>query len=302
MEPVLLSGSGHPRLAAAIARELGLEVGAATLERFPDGELHVEVLEDVGGRDVHLVQSVRPPSPERYLLELLLLADAARRAGARRVFAVISYLAYARQDRRGTAGEPLGARVVADLLPVVGIARAVALDLHSPAAEACFGVPLDHVSAIPLLAEELRASVRPGAVVVSPDLGGVKRAEILAGHLQLPVAVVHKTRAGTSDVTVRGIVGEVRGCSPIIVDDMISTGATLEAAIRALQDAGGSGEVTVAATHPLLVRGALERIARLPIRRLVTTDSVPIADDVPPWIARVSVASLIASAVARLSR
>jgi ribose-phosphate pyrophosphokinase len=301
MEPVLLSGSGNPPLAAAIGRELGLGLGKAIVERFPDDELHVEVLEDVRGRDVYVVQSLRPPA-ERTLLELLLVADASRRAGARSVIAAIPYLAYARQDSRVTGREPLGARVVADLLQVAGIDRVIVLDLHSPAAEACFGVPVEHLSAIPLLADELRATIGPGGVVVSPDLGGVARAEKYAKRLGLPSALVHKSRVSGAEVSVRGVIGEPRGCAPIVVDDMISTGATVDAAVRALQSAGCLDEITVAATHALLVAGAIERLARLPIRRLVTTDSVPLAGESPFPITRLSVAPMIASALARFTR
>lgn len=300
MEPVLLSGSGNPPLAAAIARELHVPVGRAIVDRFPDGELHVEVLEDVLGRPVCIVQPLRP-SPERTLLELLLLADAARRAGARSVMAAVPYLAYARQDRRVTGRDPLGARVVADLMAAVGIERAVVLDLHTPSVESCFAIPVEQVSAIPLLAEELRSDAVPGGTVVSPDIGGVKRAEAYARLLELPVAVVHKGRSG-AEVSVRAVIGDVRGYSPLVVDDMISTGATVEAAVHALQAAGCSSDVTVAATHALLAEGAIERLARLSIRRLVTTDSVQLPPHEGFAITQVSVAPLLASAIARLSR
>jgi ribose-phosphate pyrophosphokinase len=294
MVPVLLSGSGNAPLSAAIAQSLGWSLGKSVLERFPDGELHVEIQEEIRGRDVYVVQSLKPPA-EYYLLELLFLADAARRAGARHLVAVLPYLAYARQDRRVTGREPVGARVMAELIEGAGFDRVVVLDLHSPAVEGCFGVPLEHLSAIPSLAAELRDR-SSHAVLVSPDLGGVKRAEAYARLLDLPVVVVHKSRMSGIEVTVRRLVGEVRGCSPIIVDDMISTGGTMEAAIQALLDAGCSRDITVAVTHPLFVADAAEKLARLPIRRLVTTDTLP-PQPSPLPIRRVSVAPLLAHAI-----
>ncbi len=301
MNPVLLSGSANPPLGAAIAREMGLTVGRTILERFPDRELRVELLEEVRGRDVFVVQSLGPPA-ERPLLELLLLGDAARRGGARRLTAVVPYLAYARQDRRATGREPLAGRLVADLLQCAGFQAVVALDVHSAAVEGFFGIPLEHLSAIPLLAEALRGSVGEASVVVSPDLGGARRAEACAELLGLPVALVHKSRVTGSDVAVRGVTGNVRGCVPIIVDDMISTGGTIEAAVGALVEAGCAGEVTVAATHALLVGDAAERLARLPIRLLVATDSVLLAGDPPRGLRRVGVAPLLAAALRRLGQ
>jgi ribose-phosphate pyrophosphokinase len=295
MDATLFSGSGNPPLAAAIGRELGLPLGNAILGRFPDEELHVEVLADVRGRDAYVVQSLRPPA-ERALLELLLFSDALRRAGAASVTAAVPYLAYARQDKV-VPGRPLGARVVADLLQAAGIWRVVAVDLHSPAAEACFGIRIEHLSAIGLLAEAI-GPVANG-VIVSPDVGGVSRAEAYAKRLGLPVAIVHKTRLSGAEVAVGAVIGEVRGRSPIVVDDVISTGATIEAAVRALRGAGCNEEITVAATHSLLVGGASERLARLRIRQLVTTDSLP-TDGAPQFpVARVSIARLIAGALAR---
>jgi ribose-phosphate pyrophosphokinase len=191
--------------------------------------------------------------------------------------------------------------VIAEMLQIAGIERVIALDLHSPAAEACFSVPVEHLSAIPLLAEELRATSGDRGVVVSPDLGGVTRAETYAKLLHLPLAVVHKTRSSSSEVAVQGLIGEVRDCSPIVVDDMITTGATIEATVRALQAAGCRDQITIAATHPLLVGGAVERLARLRIRRLVTTDSLALSGEAPFPVTQVSVAALFAGALSSLA-
>lgn len=296
MRAVLMSGSSHPTLGEAIAKVLDLELGRCLVDHFPDGEHHVEVAEDVRGCDVYLVQPLGPPV-DAHLMELLLLVDACRRRGAARVTAVVPYLAYARHDRRETGREPLGARLVADLIRAAGVDRLVVVDLHSPAVEGCFNIPVDHPSAMPLLAEHLRQTASAGSIIVSPDLGAVKRAERYAALLKLPVAVVHKRRVSGSEVKAHNITGEVKGCSPIIVDDMISTAGTIEAAVHALLDAGCTPDVTVVATHALLVGPALERLQRLSLRRLLTTDSVPRPQRLPLPLEVVSIAPLLARSI-----
>jgi ribose-phosphate pyrophosphokinase len=301
MRVVLMSGSSHPTLGGAIAKVLGLEPGRCVVDHFPDGEHHVEVAEDVRGCDVYLVQPLGPPV-DSHLMELLLLVDACRRRGAARVTAVVPYLAYARHDRRETGREPLGARLVADLIRAAGVDRLVTVDLHSPAVEGCFNIPVEHLSAMALLAEHLRQTDLAGSVIVSPDLGAVKRAERYAAILKLPVAVVHKRRMSGSEVKAHNITGEVKGCAPILVDDMISTAGTIEAAVHALLDAGCTPEVTVVATHALLVGSALERLQGIPLRRLLTTDSVPRPQHLPLPLEVVSIASLVARAIELLHR
>jgi ribose-phosphate pyrophosphokinase len=296
MRVVLMSGSSHPALGAAVAQVLDLEQGRCITSRFPDGEHHVEVAEEVRGCDVYLLQPLGPPV-DANLMELLLLVDACRRRGAARVTVVVPYLAYARHDRRETGREPLGARLVADLIRVSGVDRLVAVDLHSPAVEGCFNIPVEHLSAMPLLADHLQRTAAPGSVVVSPDLGAVKRAERYAAQLKLPVAVVHKYRTSGSQVQARSITGEVKGCAPILVDDMISTAGTIEAAVIALLEAGCVRDITVVATHALLVGPAIERLQRLPIRRLLTTDSVPRPERLPFQVEVVSIAPLLARSI-----
>ncbi|WP_242343453.1 ribose-phosphate diphosphokinase [Anaeromyxobacter terrae] len=298
MRAILVGGSYHPALTAAIAAELGLTPAARTLERFPDGELHVAVKEPLRGADVYLVQPLGP-QPDAHLLELLFLADACRRAGAARVTAVVPYLAWARQDRRRADGEPLGARLAADLLSARAD-RVIAVDVHGAAAEGFFSVPLDHLTAIPALAAAIARVAPRDAVIVAPDLGAAKRAEAFGRLLALPSACVHKTRLSAREVAVRGVSGEVAGRAPIIVDDMISTGATIEAASRTLLAAGSRPELVVAATHALLVPGAAERLAALPLARLVVTDSLPVPET--PGLATevVPLAPLLAEAIRRL--
>ena len=223
MRTVLLAGSSHPSLSKSLAQELGVGLGNCSIVKFPDGECDVQVAENVRGADVFLVQSLHAPVGE-YLLELALMTDACHRAGAARVTAVVPYLGYARHDRRETGQEPLGARVMAELLSASRVERLICLDLHSAAVEGCFPQPVEHVSAVPVLVEALRAKLPKNSVVISPDLGAVKRAELFARPLGLNVAVVHKQRLSGSEVQAQGVVGEVAGCHAIVVDDMISTG------------------------------------------------------------------------------
>jgi ribose-phosphate pyrophosphokinase len=301
MKMSLFTGQANPSLAAAVAEHLGIPLGDLICERFPDTEEHIEVRESVRGHDVYLIQPTSPPV-DAHLLELLLLADACRRAGAVRLTAVMPYFGYARHDRRASGREPVGARLVTDLIRAGGIDRVVALDLHTPAIEGFFSTPLEHLSALTWLADAVRAVLPDNAVVVAPDLGAVKLAEGYARLLDLPVAFVHKTRLTGVEVAVRGIVGDVFHRVPVIVDDMISTGATIEAAARALLVESGAPRIMVVATHALLVGPAIDRLTALPIDRLITTDSVATRLDLPFAAEVVSVAPLLADAITRLHR
>lgn len=301
MQLVLLAGLANPALAKGVAQALGVNPADRELSRFPDGEIHVDVRETVRDADVYLLQPTVPPI-EANLLQLLLLADACRRGGAMRVTAVIPYFGYARQDRRATGREAVGARVVAGMLAGVGIDRIVAVDLHTAALEGVFSTALEHLTAVPALAAALGTPQRPFGVIVSPDAGATKLAERWARRFDLPVAVVHKTRLSGGAVQSRGVAGDVRGRRPLIVDDMISTGGTLAGAIGVVLDAGAEPDVTVAATHGLFVGPAVERLAPLPIARLLVTDTVDGAAPADLPVQRVSVASLVADAITRLHR
>lgn len=296
---VLLPGSANQPLARSIAEEMGLVLWPVDIVRFPDGEAHVQVGATIRGRDVYILEPTCPPVDQN-LTELLLLADASRRAGAARLTAVIPYFGYARQDRRAKGREAIAARVVSDLLGVVGVDRVVALDLHSTAIEGFLPIPLEHLTAVPSIAAVLQRAGRPDAVVVSPDLGAAKLAERYAQILEAPVAIVQKTRLGPHEVKATAVIGDVRGKSPIVVDDMISTGGTIEAAINALTTAGAKEDVTVAATHGLFVGECLAKFAALPISRLIVTDSVPSTGAMPAHVEIVSVAPLLAETILRL--
>ncbi len=300
MRTVLLAGSSHPSLSKALAAQLPLGLGACELHTFPDGECDVQVHENVRGADVFIVQSLHSPVGE-HLLELALMADACHRSGAARVTAVVPYLGYARHDRRETGNEPLGARVVAELLASTRVERLICLDLHSPAVEGCFPQPVEHASAIPALVEALRGKLPLNAVVVSPDLGAVKRAELFARPLGLPVVVVHKQRLSGAEVQAQGVVGDVKGRHAIIVDDMISTGGTLVAAANAVLAAGAQKPVTVVASHGLFVGPAAERLASIPLARVIVSDSLPGPANPSFPLERVSCAPVLAAVIRRLT-
>jgi ribose-phosphate pyrophosphokinase len=295
----ILGGTGNPALLDATAAALGVTPEERVLERFPDGELHVVLRRSQAATHVVIVQPTGPPVDE-HLIELVMLADAGKRAGAARVTAVIPYFGYARQDHRGTAGEAIAAKTVARLIESAGIDQIVVVDPHSPALETMFDVPVHTLTAVPTLAAALHAYGGDDAVVVAPDLGAVKLAERYAAALDLPVAVVRKTRLSGEKVQAVGLVGDVSDRRPLIVDDMITTAGTVEAAARALLDGGCRRELIVAATHGLFVGPAGTRLAALPLRHVLVTDTVPpSASDLPLDV--ISTGGLIADALTSLA-
>jgi len=299
MSILIFSGGANLPLAEAVAAKVGVALGERVLAHFPDSELHVEIRQSVRGHDLYLIQPTSPPV-DAHLMELLFLADACHRAGARRITAIMPYFGYARQDRRGKGREPVGARITSDLLAAAHIARVVAVDLHAPELEGFMSIALEHLSAVPILLKAVAPQLGADCVVVSPDLGGVKLAERYARALGRPLAVVHKTRLSGHEVEVRGIVGEVAGRTPLIVDDMVSTAGTVEAAVRALMESGAASPALVVATHGLLVGEAAERLRGVPIRRLMFSDSVSVASPPSLSIEAVSIAPLLAEAIKRL--
>lgn len=296
----IVSGSGNRPLAESIAQRLALGLCRTVVTRFPDSELHVELGDSVRGCDVYIVQPTGP-AVDGHLMELLLLADANRRAGAARLTAVVPYFGYARQDRRAKGREAVPGRIIADMLGVVGLQRIIGVDLHTPSLEGFFSIPLEHLSAVAVLANAIDDLVTDNAVIVAPDLGAVKLAESYAQLLHRPIAFAHKTRLSGSEVRVHGIVGEVAGRVPVIVDDMISTGGTIEAAAKASLAAGCQREIIVVASHALLVGPAVERLSALPLKRLVVTDSLPLPEHGSLLIETVSLAPMLAETITRLN-
>lgn len=301
----LYCGSATPQLAAAVAERLGVELGQRRLRRFPDGEVHVQIDESIRGRDIFIIQSTCQPVNEN-LMELLVMVDAFQRASAGRVTAVIPYYGYARQEKKSTGREPITARMVADLLAAVGTDRVVSIDLHAPAIQGFFNIWMDHLTAVPLLARHLRTISLDDVAVVSPDVGRAKLAEKYAAALDAPLVILHKERLDAEETRVRAVIGDIKGRPAVLIDDMISTGSTIATAVDALLAAGARPEITVVATHPLLVGQAPERLAHEAIFRVVVTDTIPISGEkrtrLGNKLAVVSVAELLAETIGRLHR
>jgi ribose-phosphate pyrophosphokinase len=293
----LIAGDAHPELAREIAQRAGAKMIAAAVTAFADGETQVRIEGDVRAADLYIVQPTSAPTNER-LMTLALLADAARAADAARITAVIPYFGYARQDVRGRPGEARSAQVAARILAVAGIDRVVALELHSPALESAFEMPLTHLRADELVLPVVRGWRLADPVVVSPDAGGVKRAQRYAAALAAPLALIVKTRPSADVAVALQALGEVRGRACLIVDDMASTGRTIAGAAQALLEAGAR-EVHALFVHAVMAPGALERIAAAGVGRIVTTDSVPQARD--PRMEVVPTASLLANALTGLA-
>lgn len=295
----IVPGSGNRGLAERVAADLGSEPLETRSRRFPDGELDVAVDPRIRNADAFVVQPTGPPV-DQHLVELLLLADACRRAGAARVTAVIPYLGYARKDRRTAPGDAVGLAVVADLLGPGRIDGAVLVDPHVPQIDSVFDVPLEVVSAVPTLAASLAQELGDDTVVVAPDLGALPLAERYADELAIDaVAVIRKNRLSGTEVEVTGLVGDGGRHQRVVVDDMISTGGTVAAAAGLLADRWDPGEILVAATHGVLVGDAAERIARLRPSAIAVSDTLPVRG-LPPSGRVVGVGPVLADAIRRI--
>jgi ribose-phosphate pyrophosphokinase len=295
----IFTGTANPALAAAIAGGLGIRVGACVVDRYPDGDVAVQLFDPIRRKEVFLVQPTAPPVND-HLVELLALADACRRAGAGRISAIVPFFGYGRADKRHGRREPIMARVVADLMEVVGISNVITVDLHTPQIEGFFHVPVDSLTAVPTLCRALRDRVPRDLVVVSPDVGRVAMATRYAEQcLGAPVIVLHKERMSGVETKVTRIVGEVSGRACLIVDDMISTGGTVAESIAALLAAGARPEIIVAATHGLFVGDARHKLSHPAVREVLVTDTVRAPEQDWPQLRVISIAPLIAEAMQR---
>ncbi|MFZ0638436.1 MAG: ribose-phosphate pyrophosphokinase [Candidatus Acidiferrales bacterium] len=293
----IFSGSANPALCEAICQYLGVPRGHAERGQFSDGESRFQILENVRGADVFVVQACSQPV-DFHLMELLLMVDAFKRASAWRVTAVIPYYAYARQDRKDRPRVPISAKLVADLLETAGASRALTLDLHAPQIQGYFNVPVDHLFAAPVLVEYFQNNGIRNATVVSPDAGGVERARFFAKRMDAPLAIVDKRRIDVNVSEVMHLIGDVKGRPALVIDDIIDTAGTLVKTAEALLKEGAT-EVYAGCTHAILSGPAVERICKSPIKEVVVTDSVPLSDAAKrvPKIKVLSVAQLLARGI-----
>ena len=299
---VLFTGNANPVLAHEIARHLGVEVGQASVGRFSDGEVTVEIRQNVRARDVFVVQPTCAPTNE-HLMELLIMVDALKRASARRITAVIPYFGYARQDRRPRSTRvPISAKVVANLLETVGVERVLTMDLHADQIQGFFDIPVDNIYASPVLLSDLKSKNYKDLVVISPDVGGVVRARALAKQLGCDLAIIDKRRPTANVSEVMHVIGETESRNCVIMDDMIDTAGTLVKAAEVLKERGARS-VYAYCTHPVFSGLAVDRIANSQIDEVVITNTIPMSDAAKACgkIRQLSVAFLFAETIRRIS-
>ena len=293
----IFAGNAHPELAREICRRLHIRLGKALVGRFPDGEVKVQIKENVRGCDVFVVQPTCRPVNEN-LVELLVILDALRRASAQRITAVIPYYGYARQDRKDRPRVPVTAKLVADLLTSAGASRVVTLDLHASQIQGFFNIPVDHLFATPVLGAYFKKLKLKNIVVVSPDPGGVERARAFAKRLKAPLAIIDKRRQDDQAVVIMNVIGNVRGKTALIVDDMIDTGGTLVRSIDALL-AKGAKKVYACATHSVFAGKAIEELISSRVTEVVVTTSIPLSEEAKRYkrIHVLSVGALLAETI-----
>ena len=298
---MVFAGTSSKALGARIADRLGIELGEVVIQRFQDGEIYVRFEESIRGADIFLVQSTSTPVNES-LMELLIMADALKRASARRITAVIPYFGYARQDRRPRSTRvPISAKVVANLLETVGVERVLTMDLHADQIQGFFDIPVDNIYASPVLLSDLQAKKYEDLVVVSPDVGGVVRARALAKQLGCDLAIIDKRRPKANVSEVMHVIGEIEGRNCVIMDDMVDTAGTLCKAAQVLKERGAQ-KVFAYCTHPVLSGGAAARIAASALDEVVVCDTIPLSDEARQSgkIRQVSTAPLLAETFTRI--
>ena len=299
---MIFAGSANTQLAAAVAKRLNIPLGGASVGRFSDGEVMIELKEHVRGRDCFVLQSTCTPTNDN-LMEVLIMIDALKRASASRVTAAIPYFGYARQDRRPrSARVAISSKVVANMLEAVGVDRVLTMDLHADQIQGFFNVPVDNIYAAPILLGDLWKHGYEDLLVVSPDVGGVVRARALAKRLESDLAIIDKRRPKANDAEVMNIIGDVKGRTCVIMDDMVDTAGTLAKAAQALKSEGAI-KVLAYCTHPVLSGGAVERIADSELDEVVVTDSIPLREDAKKCgkIRVLSVVDLLAETILRIS-
>jgi len=297
----IFSGNSHRELAEKIAEKLGIPLGVATVGKFSDGEIQVNIGEVVRGSDVFVIQSTCNPVNDN-IMELLIMIDALKRASAGRITAVIPYFGYARQDRKAKARDPISAKLVANLITIAGADRVLTMDLHVPQIQGFFDIPVDHLLGVPLLAAYIKERFTniDELIVVSPDVGGVTRTRKLAERLDVPIAIIDKRRPKANVCEVLNIIGDVKGKKAIIIDDLIDTAGTIVNAASALIDAGAE-EVYACGTHGVLSGPAIERIKSSSVKQLILLNTIPLTEEKRiDKIVSISVADIFAEAIERI--
>ncbi len=274
----IFTGNANPELAQEIVEFLGMELSKAKVSKFKDGEVRLEINESVRGNNVFIIQPTCAPVNEN-LMELLIMVDAIRRASAKSITTVIPYYGYARQERKQKPREPISAKLVANLLTAAGADRMVTIDLHTSSIQGFFDIPVDHMPAVPLLANYYREKQLENVVVVSPDIGGVTRARNLAERLNCTLAIIDKRRPEPNKSEIMGIIGDVRGKNVIIVDDMIDTAGTITNAANFLSEQAGANEVYACCTHAVFTPPAVERIQQSSIKEMLITNTIPLTEE-----------------------
>lgn len=301
MELKIFTGNGNPELARRMCEHLGVSIGDAQVEQFPDGEINVRINEDVRGRDIFIVQPTCPPVNHN-LVELLIMVDAARRSSAGRITAVIPYYGYARKDKKEEGRVPITAKLVANMLSQAGVDRVLTMDLHATQIQGFFDIPVDHLFSFPVLSRYFKKLNIPDLVVATPDVGGIRMARAFSSWLEAGLAVVDKRRISPEEAETGFVIGEVAGHNVLLVDDMVTTAGSITAAAALLQEKG-AGEVYATAAHAVLCGPAMERLADSPIKRLVVTDSIPLNDKAKVLGDRIkvlSVSELLSQAINRI--
>lgn len=292
-QPLIISGSSHPALAAEIAEYLKTELGKIEIATFPDGEISIEILQNVRGRSTFVVQSIAQ-RPNHYLMELLIIMDALRRASAKNIVVVLSYFGYCRQDRKDRARVPITAKLVANLLVAAGATRVVTIDLHAGQLQGFFDIPVDHLCARILLADAFKKMGITNALVVAPDIGSIKVARAFANLNGSKLAVIDKQRSSAKEVQMQ-LIGDVKDQRVILVDDLCATGGTLASAAELVMKKGAK-EVFAAVTHGLFADNALELIQASPIQKIVVANTVPLRHTIPK-LQSISITPLLSLAI-----
>lgn len=295
----VFTGNANPELAQEIAEQLGVKMGKMFVGQFNNGETQVIIDESVRGKEIFLIQPTSNPANE-HVMELLIMVDAFRRASARHIIAVIPYYAYARQDRKTRGREPISAKLMANLLTTAGVSRVITMDLHAGQIQGFFDIPVDHMSATPILSDYIASKNLPDLVVVSPDLGGVTRARQLADRLGAPIAIIEKKRPAPGVAEVMNTIGSVEGKTAVIVDDIVDTAGSLVEGAKALERLGAK-EVYACCSHPVLSDPAVERIEKSNIKELIVTNSIQLPlEKRSSKIKILSIAKLLSGVIANI--